>query len=125
MFVYQNKGSNGVAANGMRLFATFEQVCEYIVRQELAKTFTKLPNGPNAWFVERAKEWSVYHKMSTTDVWLKQTLYHVRVTLLLPGELAPPAKLLNRNVVWDKIVELKLNEFYKTQILGWIESKTP
>lgn len=123
MFVYQERGSRGVAATGMRLFNTIEEVCDFLVRLEYNKTLKLQPNGPSAWYAQQINDYNQHHEMPQIYVWLKRSLHYVRVTLLLPGELAPEAKLLKANVLWDKMVELQYDKAFEKLIRAWVDSR--
>ena len=125
MFVYQERGSNGIAATGMRLFSSIEEVCDFLVRLEYNKTLKLQPNGPNEWYMKSVHQHNSYENMPQTSAWLKRSLHSARVSLLLPGELAPEAKLLKANILWDKMVELQFDKAFDKLIKAWVESRRP
>jgi len=123
MFVYQERGSNGIAAKGMRLFSTIEEVCDFLVRLEYNKTLKLQPDGPSEWYAQQMDDQNAHHKMPQIHVWLKRSLHSARVTLLLPGELAPEPKLLKANILWDKMVELQFDKAFEKLIRAWVSSR--
>lgn len=97
MFMYQVRGSNGVAAKGVRLFHTDEELCNFLLNKfherwtslfSWRRRFTDFPPDD----VE-----TVLHDFS----WFIRT--SCRITVLFAGELAPEAQLVKPEDLLDII----------------------